>query len=74
MSSKGITHIHSAYTATKCCLGYVLYLDAKLVVSKQQVNFGEGLHSPLLVKEVIYTGQRVMILHIDLIKLPIINA
>ena len=52
----------------------VSILDSYLIVTIPQVNLGKHLCSSHLIKEVIKTRKRILVLHSDFVQLPIINT
>ena len=53
---------------------YVFVLDSEFVIPEPKVYLREGPHTSELVKEVVYSGQRVSILDYDLIQFLIVYA
>ena len=61
-------------TGPECCLGNIRGLDTDLMVSRTKINLGKDGSTSELIQKVINSGQRILVLNGDLIKLTIINA
>ena len=52
----------------------VFILDSYLMITRPQVNLGKYLCSSHLIKEVINSGQRILVLYYDFVQLSVINT
>ncbi|MFS7983058.1 hypothetical protein Hanom_Chr11g00970071 [Helianthus anomalus] len=60
--------------STESGFGNVLFEDSKLVITRTKINFGEAGSALKLVKEVVDTRKRVMILDGEFVELTIIDT